>query len=148
MELPHAFAKPKKTHRSESLLLGFKISLHLVTTLFFSLTLIKMGTPPHQQMHELKATIPKSLSSNRVFFSIYYMSEEKGCVHLGSGEHFKAYFPKHRKNYAKKFHLCFNYLKGHNFKDCMSMKVCQQPGCTKKHHILLHIDTQGNKLNP
>ena len=69
--------------------------------------------------------------------------EKKGCVYLGSCEHFKAFSPIDRKNYAKKYHLCFNCLKGHNFNDCKSTKVCQQPGCMKKHHTLLHIDRQG-----
>ena len=68
--------------------------------------------------------------------------EKKGCVYLGSCEHFKAFSPIDRKNYDKKYHLCFNCLKGHNFNDCKSTKVCQQPGCMKKHHTLLHIDRQ------
>ena len=70
--------------------------------------------------------------------------EKKGCVYLGSCKHFKAFSPIDRKNYAKKYHLCFNCLKGQNFNDCKSTKVCQHPGCMKKkHHTLLHNDRQG-----
>ena len=69
--------------------------------------------------------------------------EKKSCVYLGSCGHFKAFSPIDRKNYAKKYHLCFNCLKGHNFKDYKSTKVRQQPGCMKKHHTLLYIDRQG-----
>ena len=45
--------------------------------------------------------------------------EKKGCVYLGSCEHFKAFSPIKRKNYAKKFHFCFNSLKGYNFNNCI-----------------------------
>ena len=50
------------------------------------------------------------------------------------------HFLHYTTNYAKKFHLFFNCLKGHNFNDCKSTKVCQQPGCMNKHHTLLHVD--------
>ena len=60
--------------------------------------------------------------------------EKKGCVYLGSCEHFKAFSPIKRKNYAKKFHFCFNSLKSYSFNNCKSTNVCQQPGCMKRHH--------------
>ena len=122
------------------MLLGFKTSLQLLGTAFFlSLTLIKTGAPPHQQMRKLKASIPKRRSSNRLLYLVYVRRRKVvstwGAVRIS---------PMNRKNYAKKFHLCFNCLKGHNFNDCKSTKICQQPGSMKRHNTLLHIDRQGH----
>ena len=72
--------------------------------------------------------------------------EKKGCVYLGSCKHFKAFSPIDRKNYAKKYHLCFNCLKGQNFNDCKSTKVCQHPGCMKKNTTPCSIMTDKVKI--
>ena len=135
------------TRRSEILFLGFTTSLqHVVTALFLSLTLIKTNgrssslTNARTKDHNSKTLFVKPFSSQSSS-----SPEKKGCVYLGSCEQLKAFSPINRKNYAKKkFHLFFNCLKGHNFNDCKSTKVCQQPGCMKRHHTLLHTDRQGH----
>ena len=84
-EIATCFRKTSRTHRSEILLLVFKTSLKLVVrALLFSLKVIKTGAPPHQQMRELKATIPKRLSSNRLLQLLVYVRRRKVVLTWGA----------------------------------------------------------------
>ena len=50
-----------------------------------------------------------------------------------------------KKDFVNKKTLCFNCLrKDHVLKDCKLNFFCRIEGCKKKHHILLHEETQEN----
>ena len=50
-----------------------------------------------------------------------------------------------KKDFVNKEKLCFNCLaKGHVLKDCKSNFFCRIERCKKKHHTLLHEETQAN----
>ena len=50
-----------------------------------------------------------------------------------------------KKDFINKKRLCFNCLaKGHVLKECQSNFFCRIESCKKKHHTLLHEETQVN----
>ncbi|XP_064638288.1 uncharacterized protein LOC135494306 [Lineus longissimus] len=47
-----------------------------------------------------------------------------------------------RQNLAKTHNLCYSCLiKGHRSQDCRGKRKCGKGGCTRWHHVLLHVDS-------
>ena len=61
---------------------------------------------------------------------------------------FQSIFSNRQQKLRKEAPFVLQLSKGSNFNDCKSTKVCQRPGCMKKHHTLLHIDRQGHNQTP
>ncbi|XP_064627810.1 uncharacterized protein LOC135487695 [Lineus longissimus] len=89
--------------------------------------------------YEKQGTGSRSFAAQAVKYKCYICSEPHKVPECPT---FVSNSVSERHNLVKTHNLCFSCLvRGHRSKDCRSKRKCGKAGCTRWHHVMLHVDS-------